>query len=187
MRRALLALLVGCGGASAAPARPAAACAGDVVVGSQEELASVAACGTVDGSVAIRTAARLDLSALAPLEEVRGDLTIGPTFDVPAIRADGLRRVGGALRIVSNGAATAAHLPRLERAGSVEIGGNVALGTISAPALAEVGGDLRVEDNPALEILVAGALARVGGEVRVERTAQLGLVDLGRVEPVTPP
>ena len=172
------ALVAGCGGAEPAPRRPDTACQGDWVITSQEDLEELAACGAVGGSVTIRGAATFDLAALTPLESVAGDLMIGPTFDLDVVAVEGLREVGGALRIVSNGLATGVFLPRLERAGSVEVAGNVAIAGLSMPALREIGGDLVIEDNPGLEHLSAGVLATIGGTLRIERNAALATVEL---------
>lgn len=162
----LLVLLAGCGGADVEPARPRAACEGHWDVQSQEDVDAVAGCGRV-GSIAIRTAAALDLAPLGAIDVVTGDLVVGPTFDLSTIHV-GVREVGGALRLVSNGMATGAFLPRLERAGAVEIAGNVSLASVSAPALREVAGDLVIADNPALEYVDLAALTHVGGTRRVD-------------------
>jgi hypothetical protein len=167
-RLGALVLVAACGGAEPTPARPEAACGVDRVITRQDHLEEVGACGSVTGNLIIRGAARFDLAALAPLESVDGDLIIGPTFDLDVVSVDGLRRVGGALRIVSNGLATGVFLPRLEHAGSIEVAGNVAIAGVSMPALRQVDGDLVVEDNPGLEHLAAGALAEVGGIVRID-------------------
>lgn len=171
-------VLAACGGGEPAPRRPLAACQGDWIVTSQEDLEEVAACGAVGGDVTIRGAADLDLAALTPLQEVGGDLVIGPTFDLDVVAVEGLRRVDGALRIVSNGLATGVFLPRLEHAGSVEVAGNVAIAGLSMPALRAVGGDLIIEDNPGLEHLGAALLAEVGGALRIERNPALATVEL---------
>ena len=166
MRITLLLAVAGCGGApSAAPART---CEGDRVIVRQADVAEVAACGELHGSLTIRGAAVADLSALASLETVRGDLVIGPTFDLDVVSVEGVRRIGGALRVVSNGLATGVFLPRLEHAGSVEVAGNVAIAGVSMPALRSIDGDLVVEDNPSLERLDTGALESVGGATRIQ-------------------
>jgi hypothetical protein len=179
MRLACAAIVfAGCGGAEPAPRRPDSACQGDWVITSQDDVEEVAACGAVGGDVTIRGAADLDLAALTPLASVAGDLVIGPTFDLDVVAVEGLREVGGALRIVSNGLATGVFLPRLERAGSVEVAGNVAIAGLSMPALREIGGDLIVEDNPGLEHLDAGTLTAVGGTLRIERNPALATVEV---------
>jgi hypothetical protein len=177
MKWALWLGLAACGARSTpAPASPS--CRGDHQVSSQEDLDAVAACGAIDGSVTIRTAAALDLSGLVALREVSGDVVVGPTFDLDVVHLEGLRKVGGALRVVSNGVATGAFLPALEEAGSVEVGGNVGLGGFAAPLLHRVGGDLIVEENPDLELLDLAMLAEVGGTLRIDANPILALIEM---------
>lgn len=194
------ALAAGCGH----PARPRApACpAGDVVVQSQADVARLAGCARLPGGLAIRSGAPLDLGPLAGLEEVRGDLVIGPTLAVGGIGGfSRLRAVGGALRVSSNGSATGAWFPALERAGAVEVVGNVSLAELVLPRLAAVDGDVVIRSNPSLQLVDAGALTRarrlaveddralavlrlpstLGAEVHVARTA----LDPATVEALT--
>ena len=166
MKWAFIVAVAGCGGAPAVA--PGRTCDGDRVISRQEDVAEVAACGELAGSLTIRGAAVADLSALAPLEAVRGDLVIGPTFDLDVVAVEGVRQVGGALRVVSNGLATGVFLPRLEHAGSVEVAGNVGIAGVSLPALRTIDGDLVVEDNPNLERFDADALESVGGAIRIQ-------------------
>lgn len=179
---ALAAGLAACG----APAAPGAArCAGTFVIGAQAALDAIARCPRIDGSVAIRSAAPLRLGVLDGVREVSGDLVIGPTLAVDELALRGLRRVGGALRLVSNGVATGAFLPELEAAADVEIGGNLSLATVSAPRLAEVAGGFTVVDNPSLEVLLAPRLrARA---VTVERNVTLTVVEVPGVAPPATP
>jgi hypothetical protein len=167
----------GCGARVREPEAPRSSCRGDVVVTSADQLAALASCDRLDGSLALRGAARLELGALRRLAAVTGDLEIGPTFDLDVVSLDGVRFVGGAVRLVSNAAATGAFLPALERAASLEVAGNVAVLTITAPSLARVEGDLVIEDNPALEVLTLRALAEVGGALQIRRNPALELVD----------
>ncbi len=69
---------------------------------------------------------------LGALEAIDGDLVIGPSIALAAASLDGLRSVGGALRVVANGDLHALALPRLERAGRIAIEGNSALARLLA-------------------------------------------------------
>jgi hypothetical protein len=173
--RAALLMLAACGGAQrpAAPVCPR----GDVVVTSQESAGALRGCPVVDGDLRIRTGAALDLSALAGLEEVRGSLVVGPTLGLDAIDAFGaLRSVGGTVRLVANGDVGGAFFPALERAGAVELDGNLALMQAMFPALREVAGDVVVRGNPVLELVDASALVTVGGALAIERNVALAQV-----------
>jgi hypothetical protein len=172
--------------------RPATCPAGDVLVESQADVAALAGCRRLAGALAIRTGVALDLGPLARLEEVRGDLVVGPTLALGGVDGfGGLRAVGGTLRVASNGEATGAWFPALERAGAVEVVGNTALAELFVPRLGAVDRDVVIRGNPALELVDAGSLRRarrlsieddralavlrvpaaVGAEVHVARTA----------------
>jgi hypothetical protein len=152
------------------------------VIVSAEDASAVAGCRTVEGTIEVRGAGELDLEALKGIERVTGDVTIGPTFGVTVISLDGIRTVGGTLRIVSNGVATGVYLPALEQAGGIEIASNVAAGGVAMPALASVEHDLLVEQNPVLENLTMGSLGRVGGTLRIKDNRALAIVEIGAVE-----
>jgi hypothetical protein len=178
VKRVALVLLAACGGAERPDAPRAPTCTGDRVITGEDSLASVAGCSRLDGSLAIRGGAAFDLTQLADLEVITGDLTIGPTFALETLHVTGLREVGGAVRIVSNAAADGASLPALERAGSLEVAANVDLGRFLAPRLTDVAGDVTVADNPELELLQLGALARVGGAVSLTANPVLQVIEI---------
>jgi hypothetical protein len=166
--------LVGCGGAQ----RSAAVCPrGDVVVTSQESAAELRGCAVVAGDLRIRTGAALDLSALAAVERVAGDLVIGPTLGLDTVATLGaLREVAGTVRLVANGDVGSAFFPALVRAGGVEVDGNLALVQVMFPALREVAGDVIVRGNSMLELVDAGSLTTVGGALVIERNPALAQV-----------
>jgi hypothetical protein len=167
-------LLAGCGGAQ----RPAPSCPrGDVVVTSQESAGELRGCAVVAGDLRIRTGAALDLSALAGVERIDGDLVIGPTLGLDSVSAFGaLRAVSGTVRLVANGDIGSAFFPALERAGAVELDGNLALMQAMFPALREVGRDVIIRGNSVLELVDLGALATAGGALALERNPALAQV-----------
>jgi hypothetical protein len=167
-----------CGGAPAHPT--GASCPGDraVVLASRADIARIAHC-TVLAGVTIRSAAALDTAALAALATITGDLVIGPTVGIDEVTLGGLRSVGGAVRVVSNGLLQGVFLPRLERAGRIEIDGNVALTTVSLPRLARVDGAVRVTDNAELALLDLPALTVVDQALVLSADPKLALVDAG--------
>jgi hypothetical protein len=160
-----------------------ASCPKDRVVelGLQEEALKFAGCTTAAG-VRIRTGATIDVTPLHELEEITGDLAIGPTVGVDTIAFNGLLRVGGTIRIVSNGSLRGLFLPRLEHVGRIEVDGNVVLTTISMPRLVDVKGSLVVTDNNGLELLSASNLTSIGGELVIVGHPKLNLLELSRLE-----
>jgi hypothetical protein len=169
MRRAAYLLIAGCAHAS-----PRACPSGDVAIRVQADADAMAGCRAVGGALSIRTGAPIDLRGLASLEEIGGDLAIGPTLALTGI--DGfahLRAIGGALRVTANAEVTGAYFPALEKAGAVVVDGNFALAELLAPKLAAVAGDVTVSHNGALEIVDLGALV-VAGHITFDDNRQLG-------------
>jgi len=177
---AVLAASAACGGPQTAASDPARCPAGAVTLGGPEHVARLAGCPRA-ASVTIRTAAALDLAPLAALEAIDGDLVIGPSIALAAASLEGLRSVGGALRVVANGDLHALALPRLERAGRIAVEGNSALARLSLPRLREVAGALAISGNPDLELVDAGALESVGAELAITDNARLVLFEAGRL------
>lgn len=187
MKRAALVVLAACGGkatsaggAGGADHAPGA-CTGERMIASQDELAALGRCASIDGDVTIRGASALDFRVVEALEVVGGQLTIGPTFGADMVNLVGLRDVGS-LRIVSNGVAGGVYLPKLARAGSIEIAANLGIAQISLPVLEDVTGDLIVEQNPALEMLDLATLAQVGGVLQLRNNAILRIVEIGELQ-----
>ena len=163
-------LLASCGGAPAPVVVPVAApvaaprCDQPAVLSSQAEVDAFAACADARG-VAIRTGAALELAPLAALRRVEGDLVIGPSVGLASVELANLETVSGTIRIVGNGSLEAVVLPRLTRAGALEVQGDVELRMLRVPALAELGGALVIERTPSLALIDAGALHTIGGEL----------------------
>lgn len=175
----LLALLPGC--FLFRTSQPASCPKGTVVeLGLQEEVAKFAGCTSAAG-VTIRTGATIDVTPLHQLEEISGDLSIGPTVGVDTLAFNGLLRVGGTIRVISNGSLRGLFLPRLEHVGRLEVDGNVVLTTISMPRLADVTGSLVVTDNNGLELLSASTLTQIGGELVIVGHPKLNLLELPRL------
>jgi hypothetical protein len=160
--------------------QPASCPKGVVQLGLQEEVAKFAGCTKAAG-VTIRTGATIDVTPLHELEEITGDLAVGPTIGVDTIALNGLLRVDGTIRIVSNGSLRGLFLPRLEHVGRIEVDGNVVLTTISMPRLVDVKGSLVVTDNHGLELLSASTLTTIGGELVIVGHPKLNLLELPRL------
>lgn len=183
-RLALLVLVPACF-SSRSGGEDTASCPQDrsVEPGLQEEVGKLASCTTLRGLV-IRTGATIDLSPLKELEEITGDLSIGPTVGLDEAAFNGLLRVGGTIRVASNGSLRGLFFPRLESAGRIEIENNAVLTTISMPRLAVVQGAAVIADNGGLELISAPLLATVGKELVIAGHAKLNLVELGRLSRV---
>jgi hypothetical protein len=172
----LLFALASCGATPASPAAPSCPTDRTVVLASQADIARLARCTTLRG-VTIRSGAALDTSVLHALATITGDLVIGPTVGVEEVTLGELRVVGGAIHVVSNGLMQGLFLPRLERAGRIEIDGNVAITTISLPKLTAVGGAVRITDNASLELVDIPRLAAIDQELVLTGDPQLMLVE----------
>jgi hypothetical protein len=140
------------------------------VVASSEQLAALGGCRRLAG-LTLRSAAPLDLGALASLAEVDGDLVIGPTLAVASIGLPALVQVGGRFAVVANGAATGVFAPALTAVGALAITDDAALTTVSLPRLAATHGDVVIARVGALTTIDASALARVGGALTVDAPA----------------
>jgi hypothetical protein len=182
MRLVLLAALPGCFLVRSSE-RPGCPTDRTVMLGLQEEVQAFAGCPHASG-VTVRTGATLDLTPLRELERIDGDLAIGPTVGVDSVALNGLLEVGGAIRVTSNGSLRGLFLPRLERAGRIEIDGNVVLTSISMPRLGSVQGSLVITDNHALEVVTASVLTTIGNELAIVAHPQLALLDVGRLAQV---
>ena len=174
----LAVLAVGCGGA--APIAPSCPIDRELVLHGSDDVARAAACRTA-AAVTVRTGAMLDLGQLAALESIDGDLVIGPTVGLDEIQLAGLRTVGGTIHVGSNGSLRGLFLPQLERAGRIEIDGNVTLTTISLPRLGAVTGAIVITDNAAVELIEASELASIGQELVISGQPSLALLEMGKL------
>jgi hypothetical protein len=133
---------------------------------------------TSASSVAIRTGATLDVASLTKLETITGDLAIGPTVGVEEVDLTELREVGGTVRVSANGLLRQLFLPRLERAGRIEIDDNATLHTLSLPRLAEVAGGMTITDNQTLAFVDASSLVTVRKSFVLADEPNLTLVEM---------
>ncbi|HEX5063856.1 MAG TPA: hypothetical protein VFV99_30965 [Kofleriaceae bacterium] len=154
-----------------------------VELGLQDEVKKLAGCTQVSRLV-IRTGATLELSPLAELEEITGDLSIGPTVGLDEAAFNGLLHVGGTIRVANNGSLRGLFFPRLERAGRIEIENNVVLNSISMPRLAAVDGAAVIADNGGLEMISAPLLVSVGKELVISGHAKLNLLEMSHLATV---
>ena len=146
-----------------------------------EDVTKFAGCSRASG-ITIRTGATIDVSPLNQLEEITGNLSIGPTVGVDTVAFNGLVHVGGTIRIANNGSLRGLYLPRLEYAGRIEIDNNAVLSTISMPRLAQVEGSLVITDNASLELITATVLQTVGGDFVLTDSHKLDLFEIPRIE-----
>jgi len=171
----------------AGPPRPVAPVASScpterpVVLASQADIHRIVRCTTLAG-IMIRSGAALDTSVLRALTTITGDLAIGPTVGTQEITFGVLQVVEGAIRVTDNGLMQGLFLPRLERAGRIEIDGNVAVTTISLPRLAAVRGALRITSNASLELVDMPMLLSVDQELVLTGDPQLTLVDAAQLQ-----
>ena len=121
------------------------------------------------------------MGPLRELEEISGDLVIGPTVGVEEVSLNGLTRIGGAIRVANNPSLRGLFLPRLEEAGRIAIDSNTQLTTIALPRIAVVQGTVILTDNRSLELFEAGALVTVGHELVISGHPKLTNLELDRL------
>jgi len=168
--------LAACGAAPGNPVAPRCPTDRVVVLASQADITRLARCATARG-VTIRSGAALDTSVLHALATITGDLVIGPTVGTSEITLGELRGVGGTLRVAGNTLMQGLFLPKLERAGRIEIEGNAAIATVSLPKLTAVHGALRITGNASLELVDLSALAAIDQELVLTGDPELALVE----------
>ena len=174
--RALALALAACGATPGVPAAPSCPTDRTVVLASQADLARLARCTTARG-ITIRSGAALDTSALHALATITGDLVIGPTVGTSEITFRELRIVDGTIHVAGNSLMQGLFLPKLERAGRIEIEDNAAVATLSLPKLTAVHGALRITDNASLELVELSTLAAIDQELVLIADPQLALVE----------
>jgi hypothetical protein len=173
-------LSAACGAAPVRAAAPSCPSAAIVVLASQADIARIAPCATLAG-VVIRSGAALDTSVLRALTTITGDLVVGPTVGIHEVALGELRVVEGAIRVANNGLLQGLFLPKLERAGQIDIDGNVAVTTISLPRLADVRGALRITSNASLEVVDMPMLQTIANELVLAGAPELTLVDASQL------
>ena len=150
-----------------------------VVLATQDDVAAFAGCKRAVG-LSIRTGAAIDVSPLGELDEITGDLAIGPTVGVESITLR-VRRVGGSVRATGNTSLFGLFLPLLEHAGRIDVDANARLATLSARRLAGVTESIIITDNRALALVDLPALVVVGNELVISGDPALELVDMPRL------
>ena len=173
-------VLCACAGAPAKRAEPACNADANIVLAGQEDVFAAAGCLTIN-SLTIRTGAALDLAALGKLHVILGDLRVGPTVGMEALRLPELHSVG-ALAIAGNHDLHGAAFPKLVSARTVTVEGNPVMTSLSMPALGKVGETLTIRANGDLEIIELSSLATVGGALVVVDHPDLTLLELGTLE-----
>jgi hypothetical protein len=179
-RLALLALLPGCFLFRSSP-NPSCQEGRTVELSLPEDVKKFAGCERASG-IQIRTGATIDVAPLSDLEEITGNLSVGPTVGVESISFNGLVRVGGTIHVANNGSMHGLFLPRLEYAGRIEVDNNAVLTTISMPRLAHVEGSLVITDNASLELITTTRLVDVGQELVVAGQPKLNLFEIPLIQ-----
>lgn len=174
-------LLVACGGAQTPAPERACSTETKVVLRGQDDVAAAARClaPTIE-SLTIRTGAALDLTPLANLHVILGDLRVGPSvglvqLDLPALSS------AGAITIAGNGDLHGIALPKLTSARALVVESNVALTTIVMPRLARVDGELTVKGHSDLGLVELSSLA-TAGDLTIADNPELTLLELGKLE-----
>jgi len=151
-----------------------------VVLDSQDAVLHFAGCKVAAGLV-VRTGASIDFGPLRELEEITGDLVVGPTVGIEEFELNRVRTIGGAVRVSKNPSLRGLFLPRLENAGRIFVEDNGALTTIALPRIDTVRGAVIINDNRSLELLAAPELATVGHELVVIDHPKLAVLELGKL------
>jgi hypothetical protein len=170
-------LCAACGGARGAGEGTHCPTDHSVELGLQEEVNKLAGCTTLPGIV-IRTGAPIDVAPLKDLEEITGDVSIGPTIGLDEIAFNGVLRVGGTIRASNNSSLRGLFFPRVERVGRIEIENNAVMTSISLPRLVTVDSSMVIADNSALELITASSLATVGKELVIAGHVKLSMVEM---------
>ena len=151
-----------------------------VVLDSQDAVLHFAGCKVAAG-VVVRTGASIDFGPLRELEEITGDLVVGPTVGIEEFELNRVRTIGGAVRVSKNPSLRGLFLPRLENAGRIFVEDNGALTTIALPRIDTVRGAVIISDNHSLELIAAPELATVGHELVVIDHPKLALIELTKL------
>lgn len=151
-----------------------------IAIATQDDVARFAGC-TRARDVVIRTGAAVDLAPLAHLDEIRGDLIIGPTVGIEEAGLNGLEHVGGAIRVTDNAAMHGLYLPRLLDVGRIVIDANPGLRTVALPRVTRIHGPLAVTDNPKLELLTASELVQIDRELVIGGQPKLENLEVGHL------
>jgi len=156
---------------------------GPVLIGSSQEFSDFLATVTRDsfvvtGALRIKGTELADLTDLAGLHAVGGDLTVeGNDFLKSLSGLEGVKHIGDDLQIVRN--TSLVDLTGLESlrevSGDVVITGNVSLLDVrQLSGLGAVGGLISIRDNPLLASLIGfSGVATVGGSVLIERNGSI--------------
>lgn len=178
---------------------PSPLCRGDVVLETDAEVAEIAQCSAIGGSLTI-TGEGLSEVDLPLLETIGSKLAVDSSA-LHELELPVLESVGGALYVNHNQLLERIAFPALLKTrGTLAVGGftdasedsQPALRTIELPALVEVGDDaldsegirasLHVEANGALSSVQLPALQRVHAQVTIMNNYTLTVVDLPALE-----
>lgn len=154
-------------------------CAQHAVITSEEDLEAIAGCNTL-GALTIENSTLTDLSPLAALNTVDGDLIVRGNSELTSLHGlEGLTTVGRDLVITGNDSLTSVDaLDALETLGrDLELSAAQLSSEMSFSALRRVNGNLRVAGFQVLDDLAAfDELASIGGSLVIEQNSALASI-----------
>jgi hypothetical protein len=166
----LVGACLACGGSQKTPTVPAQDCRGGKVF-HQDDSVRFRGCTIVSGNLQLG-GALLSTDDFASLEQVEGNLVVGPSYQLNNMSAlAGLRLVGGSLQVKDNMGLGGLFLGQLGKIGEdLRIEGNLALRSISLHQLKSIGGELApVSSNRVLERVDLSGLKVLGGaELKID-------------------
>lgn len=186
---------------------PGVACTGDYYVKTAAELAQVAKCTSINGSLDIRTSG-VQHVALPLLQSVTKDFTVTLT-DALSVKAPALASVGGECRITDNytmaflDIGALAHvkdlfwilrnskllkleLPLLQQVvGALLINDNKSLTAVNLAALKQAGSSLDITSNDALTSINNLVVETVGGHMTISQNAAMTTLKLAALKSVS--
>jgi hypothetical protein len=185
----MLVALASCSHPSTSPApAPSPRCPSTPISAStQADVDALRGCTTLAG-LTLHGAVAFDLTPLAGLTRIDGDLTARGTFALGSIQLPALTHLTGALTVTTNLDLAGLYLPALTTAASVTIADDPSLIEVMLPALATVGGDVRFARLASLELVDLTALvppptATYSVEAAPRAETWLGPAPAGRSQP----
>jgi hypothetical protein len=172
MRRLLVSTLVACG---QPPVATPKTCPSRATIAAPEDVRALAECTQLD-ALTIRTAGELDLTPLAKLATINGDLIVGPSVGLGQLSLPALNVVIGEIRVVSNHDLLGVYLRELGLAKAIAIDNNVSLQTVSLPKLDSIE-TLHIGSAPALELVDLSRL-KTANELAIDEAPELALVEV---------
>lgn len=140
-------------------------CEGDYVITSDADIAAIADCTAITGSLKIDGSAltSVSLPVLATVEGLNANISLSDNSALMSVSFPALASLNGHLFVRNNDVLTSVSFPALSIVRSdLEVSGNDMLASVSAPVLASVFNYFTVSDNLALTSVSFPALTSVG-------------------------